>query len=337
MKIAVDKNVPIPAYQQVVDGIAAAIRRGEIVHGSRLPSVRNLAVDLGLNVNTVARAYRDLERAGLIDTMPGMGTFVASKAPPVETWPTTWAQQARGAARPGVVAELEPAPVAGSWRELLAAAHALASAEGLSEEQFVEEAVEAARSRTDHASLLVVGGFEGEAADLLRCLPTEVAATAAAVRLDELRASLAAGGVASVVTTFPAMGRVRAELGAGADSVAVVPVETELTEETVRRLSELPPSGRIALVTIEKDHWDQEANDVMKIVGRNRWLKMVLLDNGERGLTERLEQVDAVLHVPRASDAVARAAAEGLLRVELARQLTPRTRERLLEAVGPAD
>ena len=81
MKIAIDRNVPIPAYKQVVDGIAGAIARGDVSRGTRLPSVRNLAVDLGLNVNTVARAYRDLERAGVIDTMPGMGTFVANEVP----------------------------------------------------------------------------------------------------------------------------------------------------------------------------------------------------------------------------------------------------------------
>ena len=77
MKLAIDKNVPIPAYQQVVDGISLAVERGDLVRGARLPSVRTLAVDLGLNVNTVARAYRDLERAGVVDTMPGMGTFVS--------------------------------------------------------------------------------------------------------------------------------------------------------------------------------------------------------------------------------------------------------------------
>src|SRR5258707_820098 len=71
MKLAIDKNVPIPAYQQVVDGISLAVERGDLIRGARLPSVRTLAVDLGLNVNTVARAYRDLERAGVVDTMPG--------------------------------------------------------------------------------------------------------------------------------------------------------------------------------------------------------------------------------------------------------------------------
>ncbi|MEM7245267.1 MAG: GntR family transcriptional regulator, partial [Acidobacteriota bacterium] len=118
MKIAVDKNAPIPAYKQVVDGIATAIDRGDVRSGSRLPSVRNLALELGLNVNTVARAYRDLERAGVIDTMPGMGTFVAEPGPardsaPAGAWP-----------RPAVV---QPS---GDWRRFLAAALELARSEG---------------------------------------------------------------------------------------------------------------------------------------------------------------------------------------------------------------
>ena len=98
----------------------------------------------------------------------------------------------------------------------------------------------------------------------------------------------------------------------------------------------LPHGARIALVTVEKDRWDEEANDVMKIIGRHRWLKMVLLEGGGRGLAERLELLDAILYVPRAREAVEPFDAAGRVLVELARQATPRARERLLHAIGSA-
>ena len=338
MKIAIDRNVPIPAYQQVVDGVADAVTRGDLRRGSRLPSVRNLAVDLGLNVNTVARAYRDLERAGVILTMPGMGTFVADVAP--QAWVSR--SSIRGGGAPdrafsaAAPAGLAPgAPLSTSWRDLLAAASALASADGMSEEEFLSQAADVARAGLQRATLLVVTPSTGEAADILRALPTSLTAVAAAVTTERLRERVKEGGISGVLTSFPALPAVRSALGDLAESVPVLPVETELTESAVRGLAELPPAGRLALLTIEKENWDHEANDVLKIIGRSRWLKMVLLEHGERGLAERLEQVDCVLYVPRARTAVE--AFEGSQRtlVELTRQVTSRTRERILHAAGP--
>jgi GntR family transcriptional regulator len=335
MKIAIDRNVPIPAYQQVVDGIAGAIARGDLGGGARLPSVRMLAVDLGLNVNTVARAYRDLERAGVISTRPGMGTFVA---PPVAS--LAGARLTAHRPIPATGAPLEgigvTAPLATSWRELLQAARALASAEGVSTEEFVGAAREAARTTSEDASVLVAGTAPGEAADLIRSLPASVAAQAVAVDPDELLERVQVGAAIAVLSTFPAQGRVRGLLGERAEDVALIPVETEYTEATVRSLSTLPATGKIALVTVEKANWDHEANDVMKIIGRSRWLKMVLLEHGEKGLEERLDRVDVVLHVPRARSAVEPFERADRVLVELAREVTPRTRERLLQVVGPA-
>ena len=116
--------------------------------------------------------------------------------------------------------------------------------------------------------------------------------------------------------------------GAGT-GLEIVPVETEYAESTVRELSKLPVDTRLALVTVEKEHWDNEANDVMKIIGRTRWLKMVFLEHGERGLTERLNQVDVVLHVPRARAGLEALALPERPLVELTRQVTARTRRRL--------
>jgi len=335
LKIAVDKNVPIPAYQQVVDGITAAVSRGDLARGSRLPSVRNLAVDLGLNVNTVARAYRDLERAGVVDTMPGMGTFVAERVSESEAWTSsrTATRTRSHAAAPleaGTGTLRSASPPLASWRDHLSAALALATAEGRGVEEFLATAEVLAR-QAPPAPVLVLAPTPGEAADVLRCLPPDLGGRAAAMALSEVPEPVT--GLSLVVTTFPALGRARALVAERGVEAPVVAVETQLSEETVGRLAGLPPDGRIALVSIEKDTWDHEANDVMRIVGRSRWLKMVLLDGGERGLAERLESVDVILHVPRARDAVAPFVG-GRKVVELARQLAPRSRDRLEQATG---
>jgi len=73
----VDHSSPVPPFEQVRDGIAEAVRSRRLAPGDRLPTVRKLAGDLGLASNTVARAFRELEQAGVIETRGRNGTFVA--------------------------------------------------------------------------------------------------------------------------------------------------------------------------------------------------------------------------------------------------------------------
>jgi DNA-binding transcriptional regulator YhcF (GntR family) len=80
MIITVDPGAPVPPYEQVRVAIATAARRGELAAGTRLPPVRQLADQLGLAPNTIARAYRELEQAGLVQTRGRHGTFVTSRA-----------------------------------------------------------------------------------------------------------------------------------------------------------------------------------------------------------------------------------------------------------------
>jgi DNA-binding transcriptional regulator YhcF (GntR family) len=76
--ITVDSGSPIPPYEQVRSQIAAQIAEGELVAGTRLPTVRQLAEDLDLAVNTVARGYRELEAAGMVETRGRGGTVVTA-------------------------------------------------------------------------------------------------------------------------------------------------------------------------------------------------------------------------------------------------------------------
>ena len=77
MKLAVDTSTGVPPYEQVREGIRAQVESGSLAPGLRLPPVRSLAADLDLAPNTVARAYKELEALGVVETRGRAGTFVA--------------------------------------------------------------------------------------------------------------------------------------------------------------------------------------------------------------------------------------------------------------------
>ena len=72
-----DSHSGVPVYRQLIDQVLGAIAAGSLVGGDQLPTVRQVAVDLAINPNTVVRAYRELEIRGTLDTQQGMGTFVS--------------------------------------------------------------------------------------------------------------------------------------------------------------------------------------------------------------------------------------------------------------------
>lgn len=76
-----DGNQDAPLFEQIRVALIEAVRAGSLPAGTRLPTVRELAGQLGLAVNTVARAYRELEAGGLVETRGRFGTFVASSDP----------------------------------------------------------------------------------------------------------------------------------------------------------------------------------------------------------------------------------------------------------------
>lgn len=82
--LRLDGHAGRPLFDQLRNQIIEAIRAGTLAPGARLPTVRELAGQLGLAVNTVARAYRELEAAGIVETRGRFGTFVA-RADPADT------------------------------------------------------------------------------------------------------------------------------------------------------------------------------------------------------------------------------------------------------------
>ena len=76
-RFQIDRASPLPVYVQLAEQIRLLIHRGALGPGDPLPTVRELAVFLGLNANTVTRVYRDLQQEGLLRLERGLGTFVA--------------------------------------------------------------------------------------------------------------------------------------------------------------------------------------------------------------------------------------------------------------------
>jgi GntR family transcriptional regulator len=79
MYLTIDANDRRPIYQQIADGIRTLIASRELSEGTALPPVRQLAGDLGVNLNTIAAAYRELQSEGLLAVKHGSGAVVASR------------------------------------------------------------------------------------------------------------------------------------------------------------------------------------------------------------------------------------------------------------------
>src|SRR5438046_3359001 len=76
--VTIDSGDPTPIYAQLERGVRAAIATGRLRPGDQLPTVRQMAVDLQVNANTVARVYAELERSGVIETKRGVGSFITA-------------------------------------------------------------------------------------------------------------------------------------------------------------------------------------------------------------------------------------------------------------------
>ena len=79
MKIEIDFQSGIPIYEQIAHQVLEQIESGELKPGQQLPTSRTVAVELGINFNTVARAYRMLDQGGIISTQQGRGTYILDK------------------------------------------------------------------------------------------------------------------------------------------------------------------------------------------------------------------------------------------------------------------
>lgn len=78
-RLLLDCKSGVPAYRQIIDQVLVSVASGALAAGDKLPTVRQLAVDLAVNPNTVVRAYKELEIRGILSTQQGTGTFITAK------------------------------------------------------------------------------------------------------------------------------------------------------------------------------------------------------------------------------------------------------------------
>jgi GntR family transcriptional regulator len=78
-RIQLDSHSGVPVYRQIMDQVRGGIASGALSPGDQLPTMRQLAVDLSINPNTVVRAYRELELGGLLESNQGTGTFISAQ------------------------------------------------------------------------------------------------------------------------------------------------------------------------------------------------------------------------------------------------------------------
>ncbi|MGP9500832.1 GntR family transcriptional regulator [Specibacter sp. AOP5-B1-6] len=127
-QIVIDLETATPPYEQVQTQVSSLIAVGELLPGTRLPTVRSLAADLGVAAGTVARAYKELEAAGLVTTNRRQGTVVAARES------ADWPHAAGAHGREGPTARLRAVGAAGDLRAEGAAGEVMAAVEHLIEE-----------------------------------------------------------------------------------------------------------------------------------------------------------------------------------------------------------
>jgi GntR family transcriptional regulator len=84
-RIKIDTKSGVPFYRQIIEQVKFAIARGDLAPGDQLPTVRQLAVELQINPNTVIRAYRELEIEKTLETHQGSGTYVSHNRPEIDS------------------------------------------------------------------------------------------------------------------------------------------------------------------------------------------------------------------------------------------------------------
>lgn len=117
--VRIDNTSATPTYEQIRAQIAGLVATGQLISGARLPTVRALAADLGIAVNTAARAYRELESAGVVVTRRRLGTVVAAG---VEAPNNAVAEQAHAFARTALASGLDESSALDLVRSALRAA-----------------------------------------------------------------------------------------------------------------------------------------------------------------------------------------------------------------------
>lgn len=289
----VDKASRVPIYMQLRDFVRYAVSTGALVKGARLPGVVELSAELGINFETVRKAYKELEGEGLIQMHRGRGTFVGPAAP---TPPTgTGAAPARRAER------------------LLREAVAQVLAAGASPEEARDAFERALGEATSSRCLFFTECNDYEIERIAPLLRQHLAVDVRGVLLSRLAAALgeAQGGqmpVAVITTGFHLSEVRRIAAPSGVDVEAVV---TNMSPETRRELERFPKDARFGFVCRDR-HSIPFYRDMLRAeLGLDRDPDCLATEEGGV-LADQMRGLDVVLTSPPVYLAVAQSAAPGV-------------------------
>mgnify|MGYP002620158628 FL=1 len=313
LPIHVRPDASTPIYLQIRYQLAYLITSGQLAEGDKLPPVRAVADQLGVNPGTVAQAYREMHEQGLVDAAPGRGTFVASNAP----------------------ADLDRAARSRLLDEAVERALHRGRALGFGEAELRQRLEVLLHAVPASRAVLFAGPTAAIARKYATSLERRLGPTLSAhpVTFDELRrrdahvASLL--DIAYFVVTFAGFVRsVEADLAGFARPSRVLGCGTSVQPRTIEELRRLGPTDRVCLVTTEP-YVDQSLHLIETHAGLAPGDVAVCLDGDAATLRDLLPRVERVVYTFAARDFLNEQEVPGGLRLEIAYDVSSESLRRL--------
>ena len=306
MDFQVDRESRVPVYLQLEEQIRFQIATGALKHADRLPSIRELAHRLGINLNTVSRAYKGLEQQELIEIRGPKGTFVSARVEGTH----------RRSANHHPLVQIADVAIREAHRlgyELDELLHTLT------------DRIEHLQDASHAPRVAFVECNRIEATESAEHLTSQLGIATLPLVLSELEETTVPNTVKLVITTFFHLGRVKALIGGKSEVVGVV-VTSPI--EVLQRISSLPAGTQIAVVCRDEETLPAMVNMVGGICADSGQVKAVLMSN-DATMREQLAEAGAVVYTPPCRDCVTQAASPGQQRIELVPEIDAQSMEML--------
>jgi len=320
MRFQVQKNSHVPVYVQLEEQLRFAIATGLLKNGERLPSIRELAQGLSINVNTVSKTYRRLQEQSLIVTSGPKGAFVSAPHGMASRSGELGALRLRNS-REGLVEIADAAIV-----EALRSGYRLVDLQ-----RIFNERIEAAQDKTDLPVVAFAECSEAEVRDYVQDLRVHFEANFQPVVLSDLENN--PGLVRSadlVVTTLFHLGQVKDLVGKTKEVAGVV---VNLRLEVLQWLSSIPAGTKLGGVCRDEESLMTIQSFLRDVCTKDVEISACTL--GDKAALERLfSEVDALVYTPPCRDEIERSAPADLPRIEYRSQIDANSLRFLEEKIG---
>lgn len=320
MEWLVNKQNKVPLYLQLRDLVKYSISTGALQHSEQLPTVHRLAQQLGVNFETVRKAYKDLEREGLVSTERGVGTFVKGHV------------AAKLVGDSQAQSPLDPAEtLRRGVHELFQRGRTAVDIKSMAATIVDEVAQEGNQSITLFAECNTLQAHEIAAVlrDSLRLDVRPVLLSDLSVELERIRKR---NGLPSIITTGFHMNEVRRIVGS--HSIPIDFVMTNMSPETRRRLDAYPKSGRFGFICRDPESKEFYPELLKAELGIKRKIASCLITE-QALLADLLESMDVLLVAPSVYEAVKKMARPRLPVFNIQDRVDPLSLKMLKDRVTP--